>query len=100
VLPIQLVVACLFAPALARKINHALGHTFLGVLSAPFSPLLVVGARLLPALFDRRAYHYRGQLLLGMGNMRRVLLRKLFGVRPARPRLSAPLAQEGDAPRP
>lgn len=97
-LPIQIWLACTFPTGLARRINHFLQHTVLGRFFAMLAPLLVVLARTVAGLFDRRAYLYRWQFLFGIRNMGRVLLRKLFGMRPKRPHFDGPAGIGGDVP--
>jgi radical SAM superfamily enzyme YgiQ (UPF0313 family) len=89
ILAVELVAACTFSPPVAKKINGVLENTFVGVLLAPLAPLVVVFARILAGLFDRRAYLYRFQFSFGIRNIGRVFLRKLFGIRIARVRLGA-----------
>ncbi|HPC17055.1 MAG TPA: radical SAM protein [Candidatus Hydrogenedentes bacterium] len=90
VLAIELVMACAFSAPVARKINNVLDRSFIGALMAPLAPFVVVLARIMAGLFDRRAYLYRFQFTFGIRNMGRVLLRKTLGLGIVRPRLGKP----------
>ncbi len=97
VLPIQLAMACAWPGFIARPVNRIIENRLVSFVLAPFAPLLVVSERLYAGLFDKRAYLYRYQMMLGIRNIARVLRRKLLGVRRPPQRLHGAANEAGQS---